>query len=192
MTFVATDKQTAVRHCPGCANGVHMQKPCYAACWTYHHTDEHEVSDMTDLNAVATVISAAELVAKGDRQGELLLLTTSEVPAKDLRAAALEVFSGLLAGTPLEQLRADVHRVALQDGAGDRQVVLNLETVALLQATRQGDVQSVQALVDGSEFVALDHAHAIVTLAGQAVAGWVGPGGVPGVFAALRRDWAAR
>lgn len=133
----------------------------------------------------SVVISAAELVARNDRQGELTLLTTSGVRAEGLRAAALEVFAEFL---PLEELRADVLRVAQQSGAGNRQATLNMEVLGLLHATARGDDESASALVDGSEFAALDHLHAIVTLAGQAVASWVGPDGVAGVFSALRRD----
>lgn len=142
-----------------------------------------------DRTAYATVISAAELVARDDPQGELLLIAGSELPQDQLRDAALEVFVGWMSGTPLEELRADIHRLGRHIGAGDRQVVLNLEAVGLLQATAQGDGGAVCVLISGSEFTPFDHCHVIVALVGQAIAGWVGPDGVPGVFAALRREW---
>jgi len=150
---------------------------------------EKEPSMTADPSAAyATAMSAAELVACDDPRGELLLLSASELPHAQLRDAALKVFAGYLAGDPLESLRADIHHTAQEIGAGDRQVILNMEVVALLEATIRRDEDMLRTIIDGSEFTPLDHAHVAVSLAGRAILDWVGSDRAPGVFGALRRQ----
>ncbi len=52
----------------------------------------------TTAHACATAISAAELVARQDEQGALLLLAGGDAPHEHLAEAALKVFAYVMSG----------------------------------------------------------------------------------------------
>lgn len=144
-------------------------------------------------NPSAIIISAAELVARDDRDGALILLSETDAPSQHLAEAALLVFSGVMSGdgatARFDELRGDVHRLAAEVGANDGQVILCLETIAAAQALTEDDPRRARALLSGSVYSPLDLAHAAAAFVGQAVAGWLGPQRTPGFFRALRREY---
>jgi hypothetical protein len=142
--------------------------------------------------AWADVISAAELIARGDRDGAQILLVGTDVPLERLCEAAFIVFSGVMSGdsaaSRFGELRADIHQLAEHVGAGDGQVILSLETVAAAEALTRDDAETATAIIDGSVYSPLVLACAAVTFCGQAIASWMGDR-APGFFDALRREY---
>lgn len=97
------------------------------------HPDNREANVHMDNRPFAVTISAAELVARDDPEGALILLVETDVPHVHLARAALEMFAELLAGdgaaARFDEIRATVHQFAIDVGSDDRQVVLNSEVV---------------------------------------------------------------
>lgn len=144
------------------------------------------------VDDIALAIDAAQLVSLGDTAAALDLLRGAEHYA-DLQHAALGALAHVLSGDGaperFTELREQVHHVAAQHGAEDRQVVLNLEVVAAASALTQGDPERANAILTGSEFAAIDVAWCATCLLGQCVRGWVGNEGLTGFWGELRRHY---
>jgi len=144
-------------------------------------------------NPFAVVITSVERACRDDREGALKVLQYADVPHQHLAQAALMVFSSVLAGdgaaARYRELRARVHQLAVDVGAGDAQVILCLEVLAVAEALTGGDPDRARDVADGSSFSPLDYAYAAVAFTGQAISGWLGPERTSGLFAALRREY---
>lgn len=148
---------------------------------------------MHDKAAFVIAISGAELVARDDPEGALILIMGTDVPIQHLAEAALKVFALVMSGdnasSRFDEMRTVTHQLAAEAGADDRQVVLNQEVIGAAQAIEQGDLNRARVITSTSMFMLIDFAHVAVSLTGQAVAGWVGRDRAPEVFAALRSDY---
>ncbi|MGP4058978.1 hypothetical protein ACTWP6_29920 [Mycobacterium sp. 4D054] len=133
---------------------------------------------MTDRDASALVIDAAQLVAMQDTTAALSLLHTTDADHRHLQHAALAVLAFVLSGEGaperFAELRAQVQELALQHGADDRQVILNLEVVSTVQALTEGDTERADMIISGSVFSPMNFAWCAVCLTGQCVRGWLG------------------
>lgn len=142
------------------------------------------------VDDIALAIDAAQLVSLGDTAAALDLLRDSEEDHADLQHAALSILAYVLggAGAPerFAELRSQVHHLALQRGAQDRQVVLNLEVVAAAEALAQGDPDRADVIVAGSGFASIDVAWCATCLLGQCVSGWLGIDRLAGFWGDLR------
>ncbi|MGA5540791.1 hypothetical protein ACPCIR_02980 [Mycobacterium sp. NPDC051198] len=129
------------------------------------------------VDDIALAIDAAQLVSLGDTAAALELLRGAEHHA-ELQHAALSILAYVLGGDGaperFAELRSQVHHLALQRGAQNRQVVLNLEVVAAAEALAQGDPDRADVIVAGSEFAGIDVAWCATCLLGQCVCGWLG------------------
>ncbi|KHO21821.1 hypothetical protein [Mycolicibacterium setense] len=138
------------------------------------------------------VVDCGQLVSLGDTAAALELLRGAENHA-DLQHATLAVMAFVLSGNGaperFAELRAQVHHLALQHGAQDRQVVLNLETIAATEALAEGDTDRADAILHGSESTALDFAWCAASLTGQCVRGWVGDDCLTPFWHGLRRHY---
>lgn len=133
---------------------------------------------MTDCETTALVIDAAQLVAMQDIASALELLGNTDIDHRHLQRAALAVLAFVLSGDRAAQrfaeLRARAHELAVEHGADDRQVVLNLETIATSEALAEGDTDRADMIISGSVFSPMNFAWCAVCLTGQCVRGWLG------------------
>lgn len=133
---------------------------------------------MFNREATALVIDAAQLVAQNDPGAALHLLGATDTNHSDLQRAALAVMTFVLGGDRATQrfaeLRARAHELAVERGADDRQVVLNLEVIAISQALAERGPDRADEIVSGSMFSPIDFAWCAVCLTGQCVYSWLG------------------
>ncbi|QZT64453.1 hypothetical protein [Mycolicibacterium austroafricanum] len=147
---------------------------------------------MTDNDATALVVDAAQLVAEHDHGAALHLLGATDTAHRDLQRAALAVMAFVLSGDGaagrFAELRARAHELAVERGADDRQVVLNLETIATSEALAEGDIDRANMIISGSVFSPINFAWCAVCLTGQCVRGWLGDEQAE-FWAGQRRHW---
>ena len=145
-----------------------------------------------DHDATALVLDAAQLVADHDPAAALQLLGATDTDHRHLQRAALAVMSFILGGEGASQrfaeLRTQVHGLAVERGADDRQVVLNLEVIATSQALADGDIDRANEIVSGSTFSPIDFTWCAACLTGQCVRGWLGDDHTA-FWPGLRRHW---
>ncbi|ABM13325.1 hypothetical protein [Mycolicibacterium vanbaalenii] len=148
---------------------------------------------MTDHDATALVVDAAQLVAECDPGAALRLVGATDIHHRDLQHAALRVLAHVMGGDGaperFAELRAQVHELALQHGPDDRQVVLNLEVIATSEALAEGDVDHANEIVSGSMFSPIDFVWCAVCITGQVVRGWVGEDNLTEFWTGQRRHW---
>lgn len=146
-----------------------------------------------DHDATALVVDAAQLVAEDDPGAALQLLAATDTDHRHLQRAALAVMSFILGGEGAAQrfseLRALAHGLAVERGADDRQVVLNLEVIATSQALAEGDIGRANEIVSGSTFSPIDICWCAMGLTGQVVRGWVGEDHLTEFWTGQRRHW---
>lgn len=133
---------------------------------------------MINDDATALVIDAAQLVAEHDPGAALQLLGATAIDHRHLQRAALAVLAFLLSGDGaterFAELRARAHELAVEHGADDRQVVLNLEVIATSEALAEADPNRADEIISGSVFSPMNFAWCAVCLTGQCVRGWLG------------------
>lgn len=148
---------------------------------------------MIDHDAAGLAIDAAQLVAERDTAAALSLLSSSDIDHHHLQRAALTVMAFVLGGEGaaprFAELRAQVHDLAVERGADDRQVVLNLEVIATSQALAEGDPDRADEIVSGSMFSPMNSAWCAACLLGQCVRGWFGDSYTAAFWSGLRRHY---
>jgi hypothetical protein len=148
---------------------------------------------MTDHDATELVLDAAQLVAEQDPGAAVQLLGVTDTDHRHLHRAALAVMAFILGGEGavhrFTELRALAHGLAVEHGADDRQVVLNLEVIATAQALADDDIQRAHTIVSGSMFSPIDFAWCAVCITGQVVRGWVDEDHLTAFWTAQRRHW---
>ncbi|MGV0720562.1 hypothetical protein ABQF17_17935 [Mycolicibacterium elephantis] len=131
------------------------------------------------VEAITTVIRAAEVVANGDQVGGICVLADSGVDPQWLCVAAIRCLGTLFAGegmsSKFDRLRAELLRVADATNAPTAEVDLVLEIAAAAQFWACGDVVALRAVADESPFSMCDQASVAVQLVGQLLDDEIGP-----------------
>lgn len=131
------------------------------------------------IEAISTVILAAEVIANGDPAGGIRALEDSGVNPRHLHVAAIRclgtLFLGEGMGAKFDRLRSELLRVAEATDAPTGEIDLMLEVAAAAQFWARGEVSLLRAIIEESTFTACDQCSVAVQLVGQLLDDEMGP-----------------
>ncbi len=147
---------------------------------------------MTDLNATALVIDAAQLVARGDPRAAVHLMESTEVVPRDVERQALLLLVYILSGDHAAEHFADLRRGILERAidtrADDRDVTAALEAIGAAQLLAAGDLEGTNTFLQGADTPPMLLAFNAAALTGQAIAQWISESQLSAFFNDLRRE----